>query len=292
MRRQLRRLGLAPRPAPHRRHHRPGALPLDPVDLPADLQLLVRRRRGRGRAPARSPSWSREFASGERGRRRTARAVGRADRGRAARGPRRRTGWPTSPRRRSTGAPAWAPCWPTRRSPPTGRTERGNFPVFKRNLRQWMMRITAYADRLVDDLDRLDWPESVKLMQRNWIGRSEGAARRLPGRRPTARRRSRSSPPGPTRCSARPTWCWPPSTRWSTRSCRGAWPEGTDATLDRRRARRPAEAVAAYRARGRRARPTSSGRPRARTRPASSPAPSRPTRSTARGSRSSSPTTC
>jgi leucyl-tRNA synthetase len=56
-----------------------------------------------------------------------------------------------------------------------GRSERGNFPVFKRNLRQWMMRITAYADRLAADLDRLDWPEPIKLMQRNWIGRSEGA---------------------------------------------------------------------------------------------------------------------
>ncbi|WP_314167776.1 class I tRNA ligase family protein [uncultured Actinomyces sp.] len=56
-----------------------------------------------------------------------------------------------------------------------GRSERGNFPVFKRNLRQWMMRITAYADRLVADLDTVDWPEKVKLMQRNWIGRSEGA---------------------------------------------------------------------------------------------------------------------
>jgi leucyl-tRNA synthetase len=56
-----------------------------------------------------------------------------------------------------------------------GRSERGNFPVFKRNLRQWMMRITAYADRLLTDLDRMDWPEPVKLMQRYWIGRSEGA---------------------------------------------------------------------------------------------------------------------
>ena len=55
-----------------------------------------------------------------------------------------------------------------------GRSERGNFPVFKRNLRQWHMRITAYADRLLDDLDRVDWPEPVKLMQRNWIGRSHG----------------------------------------------------------------------------------------------------------------------
>ena len=56
-----------------------------------------------------------------------------------------------------------------------GRSDIGNFPVFKRNLRQWMMRITAYADRLIDDLEGLDWPEPVKLMQRNWIGRSEGA---------------------------------------------------------------------------------------------------------------------
>jgi leucyl-tRNA synthetase len=56
-----------------------------------------------------------------------------------------------------------------------GRSERGNFPVFKANLRQWMMRITAYADRLIDDLDTLSWPEPIKLMQRNWIGRSTGA---------------------------------------------------------------------------------------------------------------------
>src|SRR5690606_15410214 len=61
-----------------------------------------------------------------------------------------------------------------------GRSERGNFPVFRRNLKQWMMRITAYADRLIDDLDRLDWPESIKTMQRNWIGRSEGAQVRFP----------------------------------------------------------------------------------------------------------------
>ncbi|RKN34643.1 leucine--tRNA ligase [Micromonospora musae] len=56
-----------------------------------------------------------------------------------------------------------------------GRSERGNFPVFKRNLKQWMMRITAYGDRLLDDLDTLDWPDAIKLMQRNWIGRSQGA---------------------------------------------------------------------------------------------------------------------
>ena len=56
-----------------------------------------------------------------------------------------------------------------------GRSDIGNYPVFKRNMRQWVMRITAYADRLIDDLDRLDWPEPIKHMQRNWIGRSEGA---------------------------------------------------------------------------------------------------------------------
>ncbi|MCW2617966.1 MAG: leuS [Modestobacter sp.] len=56
-----------------------------------------------------------------------------------------------------------------------GRSERGNFPVFRRPLTQWMMRITAYAERLLTDLDRLDWSDSLKHMQRNWIGRSTGA---------------------------------------------------------------------------------------------------------------------
>jgi len=56
-----------------------------------------------------------------------------------------------------------------------GRSDRGNFPVFRKRLRQWMMRITAYSDRLLDDLDGLDWPDKVKAMQRNWIGRSTGA---------------------------------------------------------------------------------------------------------------------
>lgn len=56
-----------------------------------------------------------------------------------------------------------------------GRTERGNFPVFRTKMSQWKMRITAYADRLADDLDGVDWPEKIKLMQRNWIGRATGA---------------------------------------------------------------------------------------------------------------------
>ena len=58
---------------------------------------------------------------------------------------------------------------------PEGRSERGNHPVVRRPLTQWMLRITAYAPRLLDDLDLVDWPEPVKAMQRNWIGRSEGA---------------------------------------------------------------------------------------------------------------------
>jgi leucyl-tRNA synthetase len=56
-----------------------------------------------------------------------------------------------------------------------GKSERGSHPVERRPLRQWLMRITAYAERLLDDLKDLDWSESIKLMQRNWIGKSEGA---------------------------------------------------------------------------------------------------------------------
>ena len=56
-----------------------------------------------------------------------------------------------------------------------GRSERGNHPVYRRPLKQWMMRITAYADRLLDDLDSLDWSDAIKTMQRNWIGKSNGA---------------------------------------------------------------------------------------------------------------------
>ncbi|WP_400242865.1 leucine--tRNA ligase [Niallia sp. JL1B1071] len=56
-----------------------------------------------------------------------------------------------------------------------GKSERGGHPVERRPMRQWVLRITAYADRLLEDLDEVDWPESIKEMQRNWIGRSEGA---------------------------------------------------------------------------------------------------------------------
>ncbi|MDD5261715.1 MAG: leucine--tRNA ligase [Methylacidiphilales bacterium] len=61
-------------------------------------------------------------------------------------------------------------------TPEGPRSERGNFPVERRPLRQWMLKITAYAERLLNDLDALDWPHSLKEMQRNWIGRSEGAS--------------------------------------------------------------------------------------------------------------------
>ncbi|GAA0307603.1 leucyl-tRNA synthetase [Gracilibacillus halotolerans] len=56
-----------------------------------------------------------------------------------------------------------------------GKSERGGHPVIRKPMKQWMLKITAYADRLLDDLEELDWPESIKDMQRNWIGRSEGA---------------------------------------------------------------------------------------------------------------------
>ncbi len=56
-----------------------------------------------------------------------------------------------------------------------GRSERGGHPCVRKPLRQWMLKITEYADRLLDDLEDLDWPESIKIQQRNWIGKSNGA---------------------------------------------------------------------------------------------------------------------
>ncbi|MBN1555866.1 MAG: leucine--tRNA ligase [Phycisphaerae bacterium] len=56
-----------------------------------------------------------------------------------------------------------------------GRSERGDHPVYRRSLKQWMLRITAYAERLLADIETVDWPEPIKIMQRNWIGRSDGA---------------------------------------------------------------------------------------------------------------------
>ena len=92
-----------------------------------------------------------------------------------------------------------------------GRSDRGNFPVFKRTMRQWMMRITAYADRLSTISTGSTGPTPLKTMQRNWIGRSPGRASTStprPGRSPC-------SPPDPTPCSAPRSWCSPPSIRSS-----------------------------------------------------------------------------
>ena len=61
-----------------------------------------------------------------------------------------------------------------------GKSEVGGFPVIRRPMRQWMLRITAYADRLLEDLEKIDWSHSLKEMQRNWIGRSEGAEVHFP----------------------------------------------------------------------------------------------------------------
>ncbi|HEY7592605.1 MAG TPA: leucine--tRNA ligase [Actinophytocola sp.] len=126
-----------------------------------------------------------------------------------------------------------------------GRTDRGNFPVFRKNLRQWMMRITAYADRLIDDLDLLDWPEKVKTMQRNWIGRSAGAHIRFPV--------------GDADGEAIEVFTTRPDTVFGAtymvlapehplvdEITTGAWPEGTDERWTGG-ATTPAEAVAAYR---------------------------------------------
>ena len=83
-----------------------------------------------------------------------------------------------------------------------GRCERCGALVEVRQLEQWFFRITDYADRLLDDLDTIDWPEHVKAMQRNWIGRSEGAEVMFRCEE-LGRSTTRCSPPAPTRCSAR-----------------------------------------------------------------------------------------
>ncbi|GGW40924.1 leucine--tRNA ligase [Streptomyces griseoloalbus] len=124
-----------------------------------------------------------------------------------------------------------------------GRSERGNFPVFKAKLRQWNMRITAYADRLLDDLDALDWPEAIKLQQRNWIGRSEGARVDFPidGERITVFTTRPDTLFGATYMVLAPEH---PLVEKFTPD---AWPEGTHEVWTGGHAT-PSEAVAAYRA--------------------------------------------
>jgi leucyl-tRNA synthetase len=123
-----------------------------------------------------------------------------------------------------------------------GRSERGNFPVFRRPLRQWTLRITAYAQRLLDDLEGLDWPEPVKHIQRNWLGRSEGALIRFP------------SPAGAIEVfTTRPDTIFgatylvlAPEHELAERLAAPAWPPGTPERW-RRVEPSPREAVAGYR---------------------------------------------
>lgn len=123
-----------------------------------------------------------------------------------------------------------------------GRSDRGNFPVFKRNMRQWNMRITAYSQRLIEDLDLVNWPEPVKLMQRNWIGRSAGA------------RVSFASPAGPIEVfTTRPDTLFgatymvlAPEHPLVDTLAVGNWPDGTSPQWSGGHAS-PADAVRAYR---------------------------------------------
>ncbi len=129
-----------------------------------------------------------------------------------------------------------------------GRSDIGNFPVYRRALRQWMMRMTAMAQRLIDDLDELAWPEHIKQLQRNWIGASDGADIALPiADDPDCRIEVFTTRPdtlyGATFVVLAPE---PPLV---SRRVPDAWP---DATPERRRgppaAPQPTAAVAAYRA--------------------------------------------
>ena len=133
-----------------------------------------------------------------------------------------------------------------------GRSERGNYPVFKRNLSQWMMRITAYADRLADDLDAVDWPENVKRLQRNWIGRSQGARVTFPVITGTGEE------DGIEVFTTRPDTIFgatfmviaPEHPLVESLVPRGDWPEGTKQSWkgsDAEAAATPGEAVTAYR---------------------------------------------
>lgn len=130
-----------------------------------------------------------------------------------------------------------------------GRSERGNFPVFKAKLRQWNMRITAYAERLLDDLDGLDWPEAIKLQQRNWIGRSEGARIDFPVRTAGPEPENDTITVFTTRQDTlfgATYMVLAPEHELVSRIVPAAWPEGTHEVWTGGHAT-PADAVAAYR---------------------------------------------
>ncbi|MGW5727280.1 leucine--tRNA ligase [Nocardia beijingensis] len=124
-----------------------------------------------------------------------------------------------------------------------GRSERGNFPVFRKRLRQWMMRITAYSDRLVDDLERLDWPENVKAMQRNWIGRSRGAQVKFDA----DGEQIEVFTTRPDTLFGATYVVLAPEHELVDKLTAAAWPAGTDPRWTNEGAATPAEAVAAYR---------------------------------------------
>lgn len=124
-----------------------------------------------------------------------------------------------------------------------GRSDRGNFPVFRKRLRQWMMRITAYSDRLLDDLDALDWPDKVKTMQRNWIGRSTGASVEFG----TAAGDVEVFTTRPDTLFGATYLVLAPEHDLVDALAADSWPEGTDSRWTYGTAT-PAEAVAAYRA--------------------------------------------
>ena len=122
-----------------------------------------------------------------------------------------------------------------------GRSERGNFPVFRRPLTQWMLRITAYAERLLDDLERLDWPEHVKDMQRHWIGRSAGALIRFP----TAAGHIEVFTTRPDTIFGAAAVVLAPEHSMVTDACAPSWPDGTQPAW-RAGAASPRAVVAAY----------------------------------------------
>ena len=93
-----------------------------------------------------------------------------------------------------------------------GVSERGGFPVVQKKMRQWCLRVSAYAQRLLDGLDTIDWTESLKETQKNWIGRSEGAEIQFKVK--TVIWNLPFSPPVQIPCSELPLWCWLPKANW------------------------------------------------------------------------------
>jgi leucyl-tRNA synthetase len=145
-----------------------------------------------------------------------------------------------------------------------GRSDIGNYPVYRRPLRQWMLRISAYAQRLIDDLDRVDWPGSIKTMQRNWIGASDGAvvdfpvapasgqAPGAPGQEPGAAVRISAFTTRPDTLPGATYLVLAPEHPLVDQLVAGRWPEGTPPawrySQDAPAGAEPAEAVAIYRA--------------------------------------------